>query len=115
MVAALNYFLFREKTNPSVCLKINWKALYFSGVLIFATMIAFCVFLVNELTRGVYLVQKYDKEINTLIDENRILKSRLAENEFFEKIAQRSKVLDFGKTAEIKYVQVLDNSLAQAR
>lgn len=113
-ITALNYFSFKNKIKLAD-LKINWKSFYLAGIILFALMIASCVFLVGELTRGTYLIERYNKEINILVEKNRALKTQLAETEFFERIAQRSENLNFRKTTEIKYVQVLDNSLARAR
>ncbi len=72
-------------------------------------------FLINELTSGTYFIKNYGKQINILSQENRNLEVSFAKTGFLGTVEQRTKELNFEKTTSVKYIQILDASLAKAK
>lgn len=58
-------------------------------------------------------MKNYQKKIDNLISENKNLEVNLAQISYLENIQKRTKELNFEKTKSIKYIQILDNSLAK--
>ena len=78
-------------------------------------MLVMYVFLVNQLTGGTYLIKNYNKEIESLSRENKILENNFAEAGFLGSVQNKTRELNFEKTTKVTYVQILDNSLAKAK
>ena len=93
--------------------RINWKIVYLSGILLFLPMLVFYVYSINQLTSGVYLIKNYEKEINLLLEENKILETNFTKTSLLGQVVSRAKELSFEKTTNIKYVQILESSLAK--
>ena len=111
----LSYRAIGRKIESVSFPKINWKIVYVSGILLSLLMLVFYIFLVNELTRGAYLIKNYGKEINLLSGENRILETNSTGVGLLGQVMERAKELSFEETKNIKYVQILESSLAKAR
>ncbi|OGZ64733.1 MAG: hypothetical protein A3A98_01955 [Candidatus Staskawiczbacteria bacterium RIFCSPLOWO2_01_FULL_40_39] len=113
--ATLAYRAIGSKLAWTQPLRVNWKAMYILGI-IFALL--FCVtyiFGINQLTRGAYLIKNYNKEISSLLEENRKLEIDFAESGFLGGVQEKVKQLSFEKTKGVKYVQILDNSLVLSK
>lgn len=110
----LNYRVVQNKVKSISLPSINWKAFYILGILFIILMLFFYVFLVNELTRGTYLIKDYNKEINSLSAQNKILETNSNKAGLLVEVLDKAKELSFEKTTTIKYIQILDNSLAKA-
>ncbi len=93
---------------------INWKIIYSVSILFLLLMLVFYVFLVNELTEGAYLIKNYDKEIKMLFQENKNLEANFAQAQFLGQVTAKAKELSFEKTTNIKYIKILESSLAKA-
>ena len=78
-------------------------------------MLAFYIFLVNGLTHGVYVIESYNKETRVLAKENRILETNFAESGFLGKVTKKANELSFEKTTKVKYIEMANNSLANAQ
>ncbi len=95
--------------------RINWKIVYLSGILLSLSMLISYVFLVNELTHGTYLIKNYEKEINILFQENRILETNSTKVGLLGQVMEKAKELGLEKTTNIKYVQIIESTLAKAK
>ncbi len=78
------------------------------------SLLIFYAFLINELTGETYLIKSYGKQINALSQKNRNLEVSFAKTGFLGSVEQRAKELNFEKTTSVKYIQILDASLAKA-
>ena len=85
---------------------INWKLFYLMGIALALVMVISYIFLINQLTEGVYLIKKYNKDISSLYKENDVLEARFAKINFMENVVS--------KTKDIKYLQIIESSLASA-
>ncbi len=111
----LSYRAAQEKIRSAQLPKIYWKAYY-------AVMIAAClallvsyIFFINQLTGGTYLIKNYEKEINTLTAQNKDLQTSFAESGFLGNVQSKVASMDFQKTTNVTYVQLLNNSLGLAK
>lgn len=113
--AVLSYFRAQKRiksTVGSISLpSINWKIICIAGFLISLSLLIYYVWQVNYLTRGSYLVNSYEQQVNKLSEEKKNLEVSFAENSFLGRVQQKIQVLNFQKTTSVKYIQVLDNSL----
>ncbi len=110
----LSYRAIHSKIYSVNFIKINLKLIYFLAVLFSLIMLIFYIFRVNELTQGAYLIKNYNKEISSLLAENRNLQTNFAESSFLGLAQERAKELNFEKTTDVKYIQILQSSLAEA-
>lgn len=111
--ATLTYKAIQQRVTLLHAFKINWKMVYFLGILFCFSMVVFYVLLVNQLTGGTYVIKGYNKQISTLIDENKALEDSFAESGFLGDVQEKTKGLNFEKITQVKYVQILDNALAK--
>ena len=77
-------------------------------------LLVFYVWQINDLTRGSYLSNSYEKQITKLSDENKNLQVSFAESSFLEQALVKIQALNFQKSTSVKYIQILDSS-AQAQ
>jgi hypothetical protein len=59
------------------------------------------------------MIKSYQNKIDNLIKENKDLEVNLAQISYLENIQQKTKELNFKETQTIKYIQILDSSLAK--
>ena len=110
----LSYKAMSNKVSSLGLPRIHPQLMYGFLALGFVLLVVFYTFSINQLTKGVYLIKSYNKQITSLTADNRILQARFASSDFLGNTTQRATELNFEKTGTITYVQMLDNSLAQA-
>jgi hypothetical protein len=94
---------------------INWKVVCFIGFFMSLALLIFYVWQINDLTRGSYLINGYEKQINKLSEENKNLVVSFAESSFFGQTLVKIRGLNFQKTTSVKYIQVSDSSAEVAQ
>jgi len=92
--------------------KINWKAVCFVGFFMSLALLVFYVWQINDLTRGSYLINNYEKQISKLSEENKNLEISFAESSFLGQALLKIQALNFQKTVSVKYIKIPDNSVA---
>ena len=116
---ALNYLKVQRKIQTkvnSVSLpEINWKAVCFVGSFMSLALLVFYVWQINDLTRGSYVINNYEKQISKLSEENKNLEISFAEDSFLGQALLKIQALNFQKTTSVKYIQILDGSVAAAK
>ena len=105
----------KNKIAFATHLKINWKLFYFMVVSLSLIMLVSYIFMVNQLIQGAYLIKNYNKDIAGLLKENKNFLANFAEVDFLGSVEYRAKELGFQKTTGVKYVEILQSSLAQAK
>jgi hypothetical protein len=95
--------------------EINWKIVCILGFIACLPLLVFYVWQINGLTRGSYLIGSYEKQISKLSEENRNLQVSFAENSFLGQALAKMQALNFKKVTSVKYIQILDNSVATAQ
>ena len=94
---------------------INWKAVCFMGFFISLALLVFYVWQINDLTKGSYLMNSYEKQISKLSEENKNLEISFAESSFLGQAVEKIQALNFQKNTSVKYIQIPDNSVAIAK
>lgn len=103
---------FRAKIESVDLPLINWKAVCFAGFFVSLAMLVFYVWQINDLTRGFYTINSYGKQLSELSEQNKNLQISFAESSFLGEALEKIQALNFQKTTSVKYIQVLDNSVA---
>lgn len=114
--ATLTYLKLQKRIQTkvdSVSLpNVNWKIVFLTGFLAMAVSSVFYALQINDLTKGSYLVNSYQNKINELSDTNKDLQVNFAESSFLGQALAKAESLNFQKTTSIKYIKILDNSVA---
>jgi len=108
--AVLNYLKVQKKIQyrvESINLPaINWKAICFIGFFVSLVLSVFYVWQINDLTRGSYLINIYEKQVSKLSEENKNLQVSFAESSFLGQVLLKIQALNFQKTTSVKYIQI---------
>jgi hypothetical protein len=94
---------------------INWKAVCFIGFFMSLFSLIFYVWQINDLTKGSYTVNNYEKQISKLSEENKNLQVSFAESSFLGQAIEKIQTLNFQKNTSVKYIQIPDSSVAMAK
>jgi len=89
---------------------INWRTVCLTGILMSSALLVFYVCQINDLTKGYYTINGYQKQINMLSEENKNLEISFAENSFLGQALLKIQALNFQKNSSVKYIKILDNS-----
>jgi|SRR3989344_6941469 len=110
---SLSYRAIGNKITSVHLPRIPWRIVYCLGIALSVGMLVFYVYLVNEMTRSVYVIKNYEKEITVLLGENKKLEAHFTKTNLLGKMTDKARELSFEKTTNIKYVQILESSLAK--
>ncbi len=112
---ALNYRAINNKIKSATMPKINWKLFYAVSVGSAFLMLVFYIYAINTLTGGSYVIKNYNKELVKLEQENVALQASVASSGFMGSVQERARELNFEKTTQVTYIEVIGNSLAKAQ
>lgn len=112
---ALAYSSINKKIGSFELPVIDWKKVVIAGFFALASLLVFYVYEINNLTAGAYVIKDYEGQISDLSKENRVLETKFAQNNLLEGITEKTQELGFEKTQEIKYIQIMNTSLAKAK
>ena len=108
--ATLNFYRaqkkFQAKINHIDLPATNWKTVCFIGFFISLALLIFYVWQINDLTKGSYFINSYEKQISKLSEENENLEISFAESSFFGQALPKIQALNFQKTTSVKYMQI---------
>ena len=90
--------------------EMNWKIICILGFVASLALLVFYVWQVNDLTRGSFLVNSYQRQIGQLADENKNLQVSFAHNSFLGQVLQETQALNFQKVTSVQYVQIPDRA-----
>lgn len=112
---ALGYRAVQKKATSLGVLKMPWRGLFFFGVGVCLALTVIYVVLINQLTGGAYLIKNYNSQISNLLGQSNALQANFEGTGFLGSVQKKAKDLQFQRTAEITYVQILETSLAKAK
>jgi len=95
--------------------QVNWGLVCFAGIIMCSLLLVFYIYQINVLLKGSYLVSSYEKEIEKITQENKELEVSFAENNFLAGVLSKTQELNFQKSNSMKYIQVMENTLANAK
>jgi len=104
-----------EKIKAIRLPQINWKIVCFIGIVLCLFLLFFYIYQINVLTKGTYLINSYENSIDKISKENKKLEVNFAEASFLGEVLTKTRELNFEKTTSVKYIQILENSLAKAK
>lgn len=111
---ALSYRAINHKIKSISAPSLHGKGILAGGLVFGAALLVFYVISIDGLTKGAYLIKNYNNQISALSHQNQSLQMNLAQTDELSQIADRASAAGFEKTSGIKYVQILQNSLAEA-
>lgn len=111
----LSYRVMGRRVSSISFPRFNWKMFYLLAALLSLCLLIFYVYSVNKITANILVVKNYNKQVEELSRENRMLQADLEQFSFWGKIMVGAKELSFEKTTNIKYLQMpsTDSSLAR--
>jgi predicted PurR-regulated permease PerM len=117
--ATINYFRIKKNVESKIGSisfpNINWKIICLLCSFVCFSLLVFYVLQINHLTKGSYLVENYQTQINKLSNEKKNLELNFAKVSFLGQVQEKINSLSFQKATSVKYIQILDNSFASAR
>jgi len=117
--ATLGYLKVQKKIQTSVesidFPEVNWRMICLIGFFICLPLLVIYVLQINDLTRGSYSINNYEKQITKLSSENRSLAVSFAENSFLGQALEKVQALNFQKVTSVKYIQIPDSLVAKSK
>ncbi len=105
----------QHKLKSATLPAVNLRMVYLIGIPMLFLMLVFYIYSINVLTGGSYVIKNYNKQIAALQDENAALQTRFAASDFMGMVQSKAGGLGFEKTAQVTYIEVIGNALAQAK
>jgi len=93
---------------------MNKKFLIIISILIF-TPLVFHILQVNALTRETYLVKNYEKKLEQLYSESETLKVDFSKVNSLSNVDNYLQDGNFEKVTQVKYIRILEGSVAASR
>lgn len=108
----LTYLSSHSKINFLGFSTIKQKTFFFFAFLIIAVLSIFYVLEMNSLINGSYLIKNYQKQLGLVLAESKNLEVDFAKTGFMGTIKEKTQQLNFEKVKEVKYIQILETSVA---
>lgn len=105
----------KAKAKPFEAPQINWAKFCILGAALCAASLLFYIWQINVLTNKTYLIGKYEGEIKEISQENKKLEISFAEKALLGSIAEKAQLLNLQKTTTVKYIQVSELTMADAK
>ena len=93
-------------------MKLFWLLLFSISI---AVLLIFYILQVNFLTEEIYFLQSYEKKVNQLSGENETLKVDFSKSNSLTHIENYLLTQDFEKVSQVKYIRILESSVAASR
>jgi len=92
--------------------KTTFLSRFFWLVMFFITisLVAACVFQLNAQTKEIYLLGQYEKQLNQLTQENKVLEINFSQTNSLNNIGDLAQNQVFEKTGKIEYIRVLEST-----
>lgn len=110
---------FSLNTPFSICrgfslnLRINWKVLIITELILVVSLLIFYIFQINNLTQSTYQIQQYQKKIDRLSQENESLRINSLKNNSLSTIETLTKDFGFEKVNNVQYIQILESQVVK--
>lgn len=91
---------------------MSWRVFCFIAISVSLFAAVFYIWQVNRLTSGVYFIKTYQKQLDKVSEENSELEIGFAESSFLQGVEAKAKQMSFEKTTAVKYLQVMEGSMA---
>jgi len=104
LISNLPIFIKPFNLKNSLALKFIWFLIFLITIL----DLGFLIYQFNLYAASIYFINQYEKKINQLTQENRILEVELAKNSSLVNLGQY--VQNFEKSNKIEYIRILNGT-----
>lgn len=80
-------------------------------IFVLLALLVFSVFQINTYTKEIYLIQNYEKKLNQLTQENKILEINFSEVNSLNNISNYVQNKVFEKTNRVDYIRLLESTV----
>ncbi len=102
-----------RKASSIALPRVNLRVLLFFSICVALFLSVLYIFQINSMIAGGYIVKSYQKQVEVLAQETRYIELSLSEGDNLDAIKAKTRDLGFQRVATIRYIQVLDASLAK--
>jgi len=96
-------------------LKSFLKSFWILNFALCLSLSVFYVFQMNEIIKGSYSIEQYEKNLSVLSQENDNLKINFSKSKSLDNIEGLAQSLNLEKITEVKYIQILGNQVVAAK
>jgi len=104
-----------RKIRTATLPQIDWQRLCYVGIFMCAALLLLYIYQINILTGDSYKLSTYKKTADQVSKENDKLEISFAESSFLGGIVSKAEAMNLKKVVSVKYIEVLDPSLANAK
>lgn len=90
--------------------RISLKVLWIFILILTLSLLAVCIFQINAYTKEIYLIQNYEKKLNQLTRENKILEVNFSEVNSLNNVGNYVQNNVFEKANKIDYIRLLEST-----
>jgi len=95
-------------------MRSNINKKFFSAIIAISilTFLSFYIFQINALAKETYLIQGYEKELNRISGTNEALEVNFSKANSLKNIENYIQAKNFKKVTQVKYIHILEGSVA---
>ncbi len=82
-----------------------------SGLILLFGLLGLYIFQVNEITKGMFLVKNYNKKLENLLQENKILEIKFSQLNSLENLGLLVSQLNFDEAGKIDYIKIPEGTV----
>jgi len=111
----INTLILRQPFVLTSRFSLKWKIIlnlfWFLSIISIISFLVFYVFQVTSEASARYSIQKYEKKLEQISKENKILEIGMVETNSLNNILAEIGKLNFEKTEKVHYIQVVNNQV----
>ena len=88
----------------------GFKVLWIFILILTLSLLAVCIFQISAYTKEIYLIQNYEKKLNQLTRENKILEVNFSEVNSLNNVGNYVQNSVFEKANKIDYIRLLEST-----
>jgi len=94
----------------SIRLRVNLKILWFFSFLTLLSLFVVCIFQLNAYTKELYSLQNYEKRLDQLTQENKLLEIDFSRANSLANMGGLIQGQAFEKAGKIEYIRILEST-----
>jgi len=87
------------------------KFIWYLGFVLTTLLVIFYIFQLNSLTEGMYLIKKYDKKLQDLSQENKLLEIKFSQENSLENLGSLVKNLGLNPVEKTDYIEIPERTV----
>jgi hypothetical protein len=105
----------KKEKSVDILFQINWNKFCVIGAMMCAMLLLYYIYQINVITGWSYKINSYQNSIDEISRENEKLEVNFAESSFLGGVLAKAQSMNFKKITSVKYIEVLDPALANAK